>query len=324
MIAPSDVHADAHQENSEAALEVASGLTARTKTLPPWLFYDEEGTALFEEITRLPEYYLTRTELGIFERSAREMAAAVSTTRHVVELGAGAATKTKVLLRALAPQARDLAYWPVDVSPAALRLCEHTLGRELPSVPVRPIHARYEDGLAKLGELDAKKLVLFIGSSIGNHPPQETARLLTQVRDFLNDDDALLLGTDMVKSAELLLPAYDDAHGVTARFNLNALKRINRSLGGTFDPRRFRHRAVWNAAASAIEMHLESMITQRVRVAALDLDVPFTAGETIRTESSTKYTDRRVAVMLRAAGLSLARSWYDDARWFGVHLVRRA
>ncbi len=323
MIASSAVHADAHQENSEAALEIARGLSERQKTLPPWLFYDEEGSALFEEITRLPEYYLTRTELSIFERCAGPIADVVAGTRHVVELGAGSAHKTRVLLRALAAQRRDVAYWPVDVSEGALQTCEESLAHELPNVPVRPIQARYEDALAALTELDGRKLVLFIGSSIGNCTRSDAVRLLSQVKDFLRDDDALLLGTDMVKSLELLLPAYDDGQGVTARFDLHALSRINRSLGGTFDTTRFRHKALWNERTSAVEMHLESTVAQRVRVAALDLDVAFAAGETIRTESSTKYTIAMVDELLCEAGLTLQRTYFDCAKWFGVHLVRR-
>jgi dimethylhistidine N-methyltransferase len=308
------------------AADVRRGLTARRKWLPPYLFYDDAGSALYEEITELPEYYPTRTERAIFEAHADAIVgrffAAGGSPVGVVELGAGSATKTQLVLDAVLRRQPRCTYVPIDVSPAALTAAARRLRSELPAVDVRPIVGTHEAAFPALGDLPPRQLVLFIGSSIGNLDDGHAAALLGGLRRALGPESWLLLGTDLRKSPEILVPAYDDAAGVTAAFNLNVLTRINRELGGGFDLARFRHVARWNDAASQIEMHLASLVAQEVPIDALGLRVRFARGETIHTESSIKYDLPRVERLLGAAGFRLASTDYDDARLFAVHLAR--
>ncbi len=311
------------------AYAVRRGLTATPKRLPPFLFYDERGSRLFDRITELPEYYLTRAERSIFEGAGEAIVAAAS--RHagapltVLELGAGNASKTQVLLRALVGLQGRTRFVPADVSPAALEDARARLGREEPDLDVRPLLATHAEALAAARAWDAREgtpFVLFIGSSIGNYEDADAVALLSQIRGGLGAKGALLLGTDLRKSLDVLLPAYDDAAGVTAEFNKNVLARVNRELGGRFDLESFRHVALWNDASCCIEMHLESTRAQRVRIDALDLEVAFGAGERIHTESSHKYDDARVERLLAAAGLGRFAVFCDEQRRFAVHLAR--
>ncbi len=308
---------------STLAEDVREGLTAARKSLPPRLFYDAEGSALFEAITELPEYYLTRSELEIFNRHAPEIMACAGEELTLVELGAGTASKTRVLLRALLAKQGRAAYHPVDISASALEVATRTLSAEFPGLLVRPVVGRYRTGLESLRAVGGRKLVLFIGSSVGNYDLPEAIALLRDVASAMAPGEAFLLGTDMVKPLSLLLPAYDDAAGVTARFNKNVLGRINRELGGHFDLDAFRHVALFNEQESRIEMHLESPRAQRVRIDALRLEVPFEAGERIHTENSYKFTAEMVRRVLTESGFEPERSWFDERRWFGVHLARR-
>lgn len=303
------------------AAAVADGLLRRRKRLPPWLLYDQQGSALFEEITALPEYYLTRTERAIFQAHAPDMIRAAGTPLSVIELGAGSASKTRLLLQALIAQQPRGDYMPVDVSPAALAEAARQL-RDIPRLDVRPVVARYPDELGFLRGVAGRRLVLFLGSNIGNYDPRAGRALLSAVRRHLAPGDALLIGTDLRKSGRYLVPAYDDARGVTARFIKNVLVRLNQQLGATFDVDRFHHVALWNPLASRMEMYLESLIPQRVRIAALDLTVSFAAGERIHTEFSYKFTQTMVRELLRAAGFRLESTWRDPRRWFAVHLAR--
>jgi dimethylhistidine N-methyltransferase len=307
----------------EIADDVERGLTATRKSLPPRLFYDARGSALFEEITRLPEYYLTRTERAIFEQYADEMVAAAGEGLSIVELGAGTAEKTQILLRAALKQQLSLTYFPVDVSKAALEIAEDRLAISLPHLRVEPIVADYTGGLATLAKIHGRKLVLNIGSSIGNFDPHDAAAILRRIANNLSAGDTLLLGTDLVKRTGLLHAAYNDSAGVTAAFNLNLLERINRELGANFDVRRFRHEAVWNPAANRIEMYLISLVKQRVHIRALDLIVDFRESERIHTENSYKFTEATVRRLLQDAGFELQQSWCDHGRLFAVHLARR-
>jgi L-histidine N-alpha-methyltransferase len=309
------------------AADVRRGLLALPKTLPPYLFYDDEGSALYERITELPEYYLTRAERKIFESHAKEMVAlaAAGTERplQIVELGAGSASKTQVLLRAVVERQGSCSYIPIDVSAAAIHEARRRLRAVLPEVSFSPLVTTHDQALLDLRRDAAPPcLVLFIGSSIGNFEDEEASAILRGLRDALGEGTSLLLGTDLRKSPEVLVRAYDDAAGVTAAFNKNLLRRINRELGGHFDLERFRHVARWNEAASRIEMHLESTVMQEVAIDLLDLCPRFEAGETIHTESSIKYDMPRVRALLDAAGFRVETTFHDAERRFAVHLAR--
>jgi L-histidine N-alpha-methyltransferase len=309
--------------------EVYIGLTSRPKTLSPWLFYDEAGSRLFEKITELPEYYLTRTERGIFARHADEIIAAAAGKPSaqpltMIELGAGTAAKTGLLLEAAVRRQGKVDYLAIDVSESPLAAAKERIEREIPGVAVTPRVADYTTGVADLPADGERRLVLYIGSSIGNFEPADAVRLLRDVRARLSPGDRLLLGVDRVKDRSVLLRAYDDEAGVTAAFNKNVLVRINRELGGNFNPRLFRHRACWNQEQSRIEMHLESMVPQQVTIGALELEMKFVRGETIHTENSYKYTSEGVVSMLERAGFGLTQCWTDERNWFGVYLATAA
>jgi L-histidine Nalpha-methyltransferase len=308
---------------------VRQGLSCTHKQLPPWLFYDEAGSLLFEQITCLPEYYLTRIERGIFEADATEMMTLASAGKRLrlVELGAGSADKTRLLLAAAAELQGTVCYQPVDVSGSALAAAQERLERELPEVTVEPQVADYTRNL-KLNPCapDERRLVLFIGSSIGNFLPEDALQLLLDLRATLKPGDGLLLGVDQAphadrKSEEQLIAAYDDAQGVTASFNMNMLARLNRELGADFDLEAFRHRVRWNPKESRIEMHLESLRTQRVRIPALRVEVEFARDETIHTENSYKYRLGEVEKLLIAAGFNAPQRWRDADGWFAVYLA---
>ncbi|MGA2571268.1 MAG: L-histidine N(alpha)-methyltransferase [Terracidiphilus sp.] len=308
---------------------VREGLTSRPRRLPPWLFYDHAGSRLFEAITELPEYYLTRIERSILAANATEMIAqaANGSRLRIAELGAGSADKTRLLLKAATERQGSVLYEPVDVSPSALNEAKQRIESEIAGVTVarRVMDYTYGDGQRfHLGPVNRgeRTLLLYIGSSIGNFDPSEAARLLRRVRAGLEPGDGLLLGVDLVKDESTLLAAYDDAAGVTAAFNRNVLVRLNRELGADFDPEAFAHRAVWNAAASRIEMHLVSSVPQRVCVAALDLAVDFAAGENLHTENSYKYRPGQAEALIKEAGFSLVSTWTDARKWFVVCLVR--
>ena len=304
------------------AAAVREGLSASPKRLPSWLFYDEAGSALFERITELPEYYLTRTERSIFESYAREMLQAAGSSLTLVELGAGTASKTSILIEELLKRQSRALFYPIDVSSSALQEAEKQLGRQFPQLRVNPIVADYTGGVEALNRISGRKLVLYIGSSIGNFEPGHSVGILRRIRRSLRSGDALLLGADYAKSPRVLLPAYDDAQGVTAAFNKNILARLNRELDADFDLDAFRHVVVWNKQCSRIEMHLESLHAQQVFLAMLEMDVSFVAGERIHTENSYKYTQEMVETILRESGFRLEQSWHDRQKWFGVHLAR--
>lgn len=312
--------------NPREITAVLQGLSAPQKHLPSWLLYDQAGSSLFEQITHLPEYYLTGREHTIFSEHAAEIIATAAGLEEeplcVVELGAGSASKTLVLLRALMARQKDAIYLPVDVSEAALRWASENVQDALPTIEVRPICS--EVTLERPLDLpqEGRRLALYIGSSIGNFNQEEAVELLQWLRLQLQPADALLLGTDMVKDVAPLLAAYNDSAGVTAAFNKNILTRLNRELGANFLLDAFEHRAVWNAARSRIEMHLDSKIKQSVHIASLDRDFQFKRGESIHTENSYKFTPNDIETILLKSGFTLERSWYTADRWFGVHLAR--
>ena len=308
--------------NGATAAAVREGLSATPKRLPSWLFYDEAGSALFEQITELPEYYLTRTERAIFEGHAGEMLQAAGPSLTLVELGAGTATKTCVLIEELLQRQPRALFYPIDVSPSALQEAAKQLAQQFPQLRVNPIVADYTGGVEALNRISGRKLVLYIGSSIGNFEPNHAVGILRRIRRSLRAGDALLLGTDFAKSSKVLLPAYNDAQGVTAAFNKNILARLNRELDADFDLDAFRHIAIWSKQCSRMEMHLESVSAQQVFLPMLDMDVTFAAGERIHTENSYKYTMEMVETIVHESGFTLETSWQDRQKWFGVHLAR--
>ena len=314
------------------AAEARRGLTTSPRELAPWLFYDERGSDLFEAITTAPEYYLTRTERALFAAHADQIvtAAAGGHRLTVLELGAGTATKSGLLLRALTRQQGTVLYQPIDVSASALAEAEAALTRELPGVQVRSHVANYTTEPPSLDRAPGDRaLALYIGSSIGNFSPTQAIDVLAMLRAGLDSGDTLLLGTDLApgphKSVDMLLAAYDDAAGITAAFNRNVLDRLNRDLGTDFNTGAFRHVARWNAALCRIEMHLEATSAQVVHLPADEhcraLTLVFNPGETIHTENSYKFTDASVANLLRNAGFTTRRVWHDPADLFTVTLA---
>ncbi len=306
--------------------EVQRGLLGRPRSLSPWLFYDARGSRIFERITQLPEYYCTRTELEILTRFGDGMLAAAcpdkSKAVRLVELGAGTAAKTAVLLDAAARLQSEVLYVPVDVSPDALDVARERIATSLPEVGVSPIVANYVTHPPQLESFEGTTLGLYIGSSIGNFAPEEARAILLNLSGQLQAGDALLLGVDMVKDGATLLAAYDDKDRVTAEFNLNVLHRLNRELGADFDPAKFAHRVLWSPAQSRIEMHLESICDQHVRIPAAHLDVYFAKRERIHTENSYKFTGKTIRMLLGDAGFEVERTWTDERGWYSVTLAR--
>ncbi len=362
------------------------GLTSTPKSLPPWLFYDAPGSRLFEQITTLPEYYLTRTERDLFTAHAAEIFHLVTSSTNnqqlttsnspltIAELGAGTAAKTGILLRALTRQQPHVLYQPIDISPTALDEARAQIELTIPGVTVRPRIANYitesvrierpphrpgspastgvpgelvrrggspgvpgelvRRGGSSLAGANTRILALYIGSSIGNFSPAEARQILTRLRSELAPGDALLLGADLApclpgtspaKSVATLLAAYNDAAGVTAAFNRNILARLNRELGADFHPNRFLHRALWNPAHSRIEIYLESLAAQTVRIPANSsgpaLILRFAPGETIHTENSYKFTPAAIAALLADSHFTPTRTFTDPANLFAVTLA---
>jgi dimethylhistidine N-methyltransferase len=310
--------------------EVFRGLTSRPRTLSPWLFYDQEGSHLFEQITDLDEYYLTRTERGIFQTNAAAIIAAASApTPHgqqrdltVIELGAGTATKTGLLLRAAVRRQEAVTYYAIDVSASALDQAQRHLTAAVPGITFESRVGDYTHGLGEIPADGTRRLVLYIGSSLGNFEPADARELLHDIRNQLAPGDMLLLGVDLVKDIPTLIAAYDDARGVTAAFNRNVLARINRELGADFDLMKFRHKVRWNGERSRIEMHLESLLAHEVAIPSLDLTLGFRRGETIHTENSYKFTVEGAQHLLAQTGFTVVDHWTDPRHWFGVFLAR--
>lgn len=297
--------------------EVAVHLGRTPRELPSKYFYDALGSALFEAICHLPWYRVTRSETALLERHARDILEPLPRPLSVAELGCGGGGKLARFASAAGERFESISL--VDISPAALDAAHRQLVR-LRIGPVTMLAGTYEQGLAALGAHTSAgtRLVLFLGSNIGNFEPGDARALLGRVRDALPEGGALLLGTDLVKPERDLLLAYDDPLEVTAAFNRNLLRRINDELGGTFDLDGWAHRAVWNAGASRIEMHLVSRVRQRVCVPGAGLKLTFEAGESIRTESSYKYRPADVVAMGQAAGFRAATQWVDQAAAFAL------
>ena len=313
-----EIYLDPGALADQMAADVRAGLTATPKTLPPKYFYDARGSELFDEITRLPEYYPTRAERAILDARGGEIAQATR-AETLVELGSGTSEKTRLLLRALRDIGSLRRFVPFDVDPAVLKDASAGVAEEFPGLDVQPIVGDFEKHLGAV-PTSPRRLLAFLGSTIGNLDPAQRGEFLQAVRATLGSGDTFLLGTDLVKSAQRLVAAYDDAAGVTAAFDKNVLAVVNRDLGADFHPDSFDHIAVWNAEHEWIEMRLRSREDQRVRIAALDLEVRFERGEEIRTEISAKFRRATVEAELATAGLRLTNWWTDPAGDFALSL----
>ncbi len=313
--------------DTEKALihEVENGLGTSPRSLSPWMFYDAWGSCLFERITTLEEYYPSRLEREILARFSGEIITRArpnaSQTLRVFELGAGTAAKTGMLLNAAVRCHGRVAYVPYDVSPDALSQACMGIEAILPTVEVQPMVGNYVTHPPRLARARGTTLALYIGSSIGNFSPAAARTILCNLRSQMSRGDTLLLGTDMVKREEIMLAAYDDREGVTADFNLNVLRRLNRELCADFDFTGFRHQVRWNREHSRIEMHLESLCEQDVRIPAANLDLHFGEGETIHTENSYKFTDDALSALLDDAGFKIEQTWKDPHAWYALTLA---
>jgi dimethylhistidine N-methyltransferase len=304
------------EQTSALARDVVDGLSQHPKRLPPKYFYDAAGSELFEQITLVPEYYPTRTELGILRERGSAIAAFVPNGAALVEFGAGATTKVRLLLNECA----FAAYVPVDISGDFLKAQADALRRDFPGLAVLPVTADFTAPFALPEAIAGKpKIGFFPGSTIGNFEPHEACAFLRTARDILGQNAGMIVGVDLEKDDRVLYEAYNDKAGVTARFNLNLLNRINRELGGNFDPSAFTHRAIYNRERHRIEMHLISRKAQTVRV--LGRSFSFRTGETIHTENSYKYSLERFAALARGSGWMPRACWTDSAGMFSVHAL---
>lgn len=302
--------------------DVRAGLTGTPKTLPPKYFYDERGSELFDEITRLPEYYLTRAETAILQQRSAEIAD-LSRSESLVELGSGTSAKTRLLLRALRDGGTLRQFVPFDVDPTVLAESSEALAVEFPGLEIAPVVGDFECDLPTIAAR-GRRTVAFLGSTIGNLEPTARASFLKQIRAILRPGDTFLLGTDLVKDTGRLLRAYDDAAGTTAEFNRNVLAVVNRELGADFAVDQFEHVAIWDAVNEWIEMRLRSTRDQQVVIRDLQLTVDFAAGEEMRTEISAKFRRDSLAAELARAGLETVQFWTDPAGDFGLTLARPA
>jgi L-histidine N-alpha-methyltransferase len=315
-----DVHLDADDLARTLRSDVLTGLTADPKWLPPKWFYDARGSELFELITELPEYYPTRSERRILHDRAADIA------RHtragtLLELGSGYSTKTRLLLDALTAAGTLTTYVPMDVSPSALDAAATRIVADFPGLRVHNIVGDLTRHLKYLPP-GGDRLVAFLGGTIGNLVPAERAAFLADLRSVLTPGEHLLLGTDLVKSPGVIVPAYDDAQGVTAEFNRNVLRVLNAGLGADFDPLGFAHVALWDAGQEWVEMRLRARWPMRVTIPGVDLTVDFATGEEVRTEVSAKFRREGVEAELAAAGFALDHWWTDPDGLFGVSLAR--
>ena len=307
------------------ATEVERGLRTKPKTLPCRFFYDEVGSEIFEQICDLPEYYLTRSEREILDSHADEIAASFERRIALAELGSGSSAKTRFLIEALLRRHGSLYYVPIDISRSMLEASSRELLDRYEALEIRAIASEYEVGLQHLRtETETPKLIAWFGSTIGNLGHEDAADFLRTLRAAMSPDDRLLVGIDLRKDRAILEAAYDDSAGVTARFNMNLLERVNRELGGRFDLDDFEHRAVYDEVKGRVEMHLVSKREQRVAIEELGLEVEFGAQETIHTENSRKYDQTEIDTLTSLAGLRTESQWLDSRGYFSLNLFAPA
>lgn len=305
--------------------DVLKGLSANPKYLQPKYLYDKIGSQLFEQICELPEYYPTRTEASILEKYNGEIADLSTEDTVLIELGSGSSTKTLLVIEAFLEEHGKLHYIPIDISKSILVDTANSLLKEYDNLRVTAMVSDYITALQALRQEDySRKLILFLGSSIGNFNKQERERFLQETQKTMTEDDRILIGLDMLKDKSILEPAYDDSQGVTAQFTLNILRRINNELDGEFDLSKFKHKAFLNTEEHRIEAHIESLETQDIRIGQLDRTFHFENGETIHTESSYKFSPEDVQEMADHAGFKIEHVWFDDEKWFSLNLLQPA
>ncbi len=308
-----------HPDLSHCREEILAGLQTTQKTVNPKWFYDEYGSQLFDQITRLPEYYPTRTEVAILKKNCEQISARCGHGCLFIEPGSGSSEKVRILLDTLQPAA----YVPMDISAEFLQSAALELGDEYPWLDIYAVCVDFNHGWSFLDDLPAgKRVVFYPGSTIGNLEPDLATEFLIRVRDMMGENGGALVGVDTHKCSDRLNAAYNDSQGVTAEFNLNVLRRLNELMDAEFEEDSFRHHAFYNAEARRIEMHLVSEREQSVRCNGATVE--FALGETLHTESSYKYTPQSFAALVEAAGLKLAQSWMDADELFSVHYLERA
>lgn len=315
------VATDIDERRETFAEDVRRGLTATPKTLPCVYFYDDKGSRLFEAICELPEYYLTRAEAEILATYADEIVEEVGDRLELVELGSGSATKTRYIIDAIVGRQGSLRYRPIDISRAALDDSAAALSVDFRTLTIQAIEGEYAEGIRSLrGAADVARLILFLGSNIGNMSPDEAVGFLTAIRANVNAGDAMLIGMDLRKDPGVLERAYDDSAGITAAFNMNVLERVNRELGADLDLGTFRHAARYDEAEGRVEMHLVSQVAQTAALPTLGLQVEFAEGETIHTENSYKYSLDQIDDIAARAGWEVRRRWLDSRSQFSLNL----
>ena len=318
-----EVHLDGAEPVADLEADARSGLAAPFKELPPKYFYDERGSQLFEQITRLPEYYPTRAERAILEREARAIIAAAEPSS-LIELGSGSAAKTRTLLDALCELDGARTYVPVDISEQITRDTAASLVEEYSDLHVHGVVCDFEAHLEDLPRNGATRTIAFLGGTIGNFPPNERIEFLRRIAGVMDSGDHLLLGTDLVKDVERLEAAYNDSAGVTAQFNKNVLHVLNRELDADFDPDSFEHHAFYDERKEWIDIRLRSLADQPVTLEALDMTVDFVHGEEMRTELSCKFTRESLTACYERSGLELVGWWTDPDELFALSLARAA
>ena len=305
------------------AEDVRYGLTSPPKGLHPKYFYDAKGSELFERICKTPEYYVTRTESAILKESAAEIAAMNSDKKVIVELGSGSSLKTRYIISSFINNSGSITYIPIDVSDILIESAKNLLN-DFEGLNIKGIISEYEEGLEVVNEVVTEpKIIVFLGSSIGNFTQFEARELISAISSVMNENDAFLIGFDLVKDINVLNAAYDDSEGITAKFNLNLLERINNELGGNFDLNKFEHKAFFNETQSRVEMHLVSSEEQDISIKGIEENVHFDSGETIHTENSYKFTDEIIDEFASSAGLTVNKRWKDGNNWFELCLMRK-
>jgi dimethylhistidine N-methyltransferase len=304
------------------AEHVAEGLSSTPKKLSPMYLYDKQGSLIFEQICELPEYYLTRTEHGILKKFAREIAAYSKGELALIELGSGSSTKTRLIIEALIDYQNVLHYIPVDISETILVSSAEELLEDYPDLKITAHVAEYHTAIKQISKQEIEqKMVVFLGSNIGNFEPQSAENFLRKIRTWMNKGDFMLLSTDMQKPVGILEAAYNDKQGITAAFNLNILKRMNCELDADFDLDKFAHLAFYNSAKGRVESHIRSRVDQQVYIGQLDQAFDFMKGETIHTENSYKYSKGQIAQLCHDTGFRWIRQWTDARGYFSVNLL---
>jgi L-histidine Nalpha-methyltransferase len=321
------------QLNEDFAQDIKEGLGSRyQKRVKPKYFYDTEGSQLFEEICVQPEYYPSRVEAGILRRYSKRMTCIQDDDEiSIIELGSGSSTKTRILLQEVLSRQSNLFYFPIDVSKAMLYETTNKLSADFSNLRTIGIPSDYADGIEQAtnlisadGQIPDRKLIIFLGSSIGNFEPQESISFLKNLRNKMDENDNLLIGIDLHKDKKVLEAAYNDEKGITARFNLNLLTRINRELRGEFDLESFVHRSFYNSFNNRVEMHIVSTRDQQVYVGRLNQTYSFDKNETIHTENSYKYSSEQIRQMAEESNLVIKGNFFDAKKWFSVVLFSPA